>query len=472
MENNSEVNNKRVVKHFVLQEYVLDQRSREIVRGVSVGQKVATGKVHVIDDISQIYSFKKGEILVTEMTDPDWIEALAKAGAIITNKGSRLSHPAIVAQEYETPCIVGTSGYGVKATDVLQDGQEITVSCAEGYAYEGILPFHIEEKTVENFTMPRTKMLLIIQHSLGAFKKSFMPNDGVGLAREEFIISDTIRCHPMAFVRYPHVAQETRDAVDRISFGYSDKKQFFVDRLAEGIGKIGAAFYPKVVIPRFSDFKSNEYKNLTGGQEFEPSNERNPMIGLRGASRYRHPIYREAFELEVEAVKKVIEVFGLTNIIPMIPFVRTPEELDIVLNMMANRGLKRGKNGLKVFMMCEVPSNVILADEFASLVDGFSIGSNDLKQLVFGMDRDEETLRDIADERHPALKRAISYAIERLHLAGKPISICGEAPSYFPDFAQFLVECGIDSMSLEYGQPLLKTMMAVKEIEDKFAVSR
>lgn len=460
------------VRRFTLEQHILDAKSDKLVQGVSVGQKIHAGTVRVLDDSSQGDSFQEGEILVTEMTDVDWLPIMRNAAGIVTDKGSRLSHPAIIAQEYEIPCIVGTSGHGVKATDVLKTGDEVTISCAEGetgFGYKGILPFHVAEDVIENFWMPRTKILLILQHALGAFRKCSIPNNGVGLARLEFIITDCVRAHPMAFARYPHIRPATRELLDKISAGHSDKQQFFIDTLAEGIGRIAAAFYPKIVIPRYSDFKGIEYKNLPGGAEFEPTNERNSMIGLRGAARYLHPIYREAWELENEAMKKVRDVFGFTNVVPMIPFVRTPEQLEAVLKGMASQGLKRGVNGLQVYMMCEVPSNVILADEFASLVDGFSIGSNDLTQLVFGMDRDEESLIGIADERHPALKKCVAHAIERLHLQGKPISICGEAPSYFPDFAQFLVECGIDSMSLEYGQPLLKTMMAVKEMEENLS---
>ena len=395
---------------------------------------------------------------------------MKKTAAIVTNRGGRTSHAAIVSRELGIPAVVGTE----RATEVLGDGDEVTVSSAEGdsgYVYRGLLKFSVQEVDLGQLGRPRTKIMLNVADPAGVFALSAIPNDGVGLAREELIISHAIRIHPMALIRFDSLTDQTAKAeIARLTAGYADKSQYFVDKLAEGVGMIAAAFYPKDVIVRLSDFKSNEYANLIGGTEFEPREE-NPMLGFRGASRYYDDRYREGFALECRAMRKAREEMGLTNIKLMIPFVRTLDEGERVLAEMAKHGLKRGENGLEVYVMCEIPSNVLLADEFARIFDGFSIGSNDLTQLTLGVDRDSELVARIFDERNPAVKKLVSSVIRTARAHGVKIGICGQAPSDYPEFAQFLVEEGIDSMSLN-PDAVMKTMVKVVEIEQKMGETR
>ncbi len=448
-----------------LEVYKLLKRGRVIAVGRSVGNKIASGKARVITDIKNISSFEKGEILVTEMTDPDWEPIMKIAKAIVTERGGRTCHAAIVARELGVPAVVGAQGILEKVTT----GMEITVSCAEGedgYIYEGILPFEVEKIKIQELPQTKTKVMMILGNPEEAFKNALIPNDGVGLARLEFIINSYIQIHPMALVRFEKIEdKETRDRIEDLTYGYPDKPSYFVDKLAEGIATIAAAFYPKPVIVRMSDFKSNEYANLIGGKYFEPP-EHNPMLGWRGASRYYHPNYREGFALECLAVKKVRETMGLNNVKVMIPFCRTPEEGLKVIEEMAKNGLKQGENGLEIYVMCELPVNVILADKFAEIFDGFSIGSNDLTQLVLGVDRDSELIAHLYDERNEAVKRMIAMAIEAAHKHNRVIGICGQGPSDYPDFAEFLVECGIDSISLT-PDTVLSGKLTILKAEEK-----
>ncbi|MCK4997667.1 phosphoenolpyruvate synthase [Candidatus Pacearchaeota archaeon] len=448
-----------------LEEYVMNKKGKILVAGSSVGARIGTGKVRVIKEVSGIHDFKKGEVLVTTMTDPDWEPIMKIASAIVTNKGGRTCHAAIISRELGIPCLVGTND----ATEKLKTGDNVTVSCAEGekgFVYDGICKFTIEKHNLGKVPKTKTKIMMNIGTPEQAFEQSFIPNDGVGLAREEFIINSHIRVHPNALINFNTLKDKAVKAkISEITKGYTDKKQFFVDKLAEGIGMLGAAFYPKDVIVRMSDFKSNEYRNLIGGEEYEPT-EDNPMIGWRGASRYYKEGYRAAFELECEAIKKVRNTFGLKNIKVMIPFCRTIEEGKKVQAIMAKKGLKRKTDGLEIYVMCEIPSNVILADQFAKIFDGFSIGSNDLTQLCLGLDRDSEIVSEIYDERNDAVKTLISTVISRAKKNHKKIGICGQAPSDFPDFAQFLVRCGIDSISLN-PDTMIKTRFKIAEQEKK-----
>jgi len=447
----------------VLETYQLGQRSAVLVSGRSVGEKIATGKVRVIQSAQHIGQFQEGEILVTDKTDPDWQPIMKKAAAIITNRGGRTCHAAIVSRELGVPAIVGTE----HGTDALKDGQMVTVSCAEGdagFVYEGALPFDVERTNLKDLGHPRTKVMMNLANPEEAFSLSFIPNSGVGLARMEFIITTYIKIHPLALTEFDQLADKSAKAeIERMTAGYADKPQFFVDKLAQGVAMLAAAFYPKDVILRLSDFKTNEYANLIGGKAFEPDEE-NPMLGFRGASRYYHPRYQAGFALECRAVKKVREEMGLTNLKLMIPFCRTIDEGRRVQEEMEKHGLKRGENGLEIYVMCEIPSNVILADEFAEIFDGFSIGSNDLTQLILGVDRDSEIVAPIFDERNPAVKKMIAQVIATCRAKGRKIGICGQAPSDFPEFAQFLVEHGIDSISLN-PDTVLKTTLAILETE-------
>jgi len=449
----------------VLEEYVLKKKSEILVEGSSVGAKIGSGKVRVIKDVSGIHSFKKGEVLVTEMTDPDWEPIMKIAGAIITNKGGRTCHAAIISRELGIPCIVGTNN----ATEKLKTGQEVTVSCAEGekgFVYKGKLKHEIKKHNLGKIPKTKTKIMMNLGTPEQAFEQSFIPNEGVGLAREEFIINSHIKIHPNALIDYEKLKdRELKKKIDLLTIGYKDKKQFFIDKLAEGIGMIAAAFYPKDVIVRTSDFKTNEYRNLIGGKYYEPK-EDNPMIGWRGASRYYNKNYQKAFELECQAFKKVRNEFGLKNVKIMIPFCRTIEEGKKVQTIMAKYGLKRGKDGLQIYVMCEIPSNIILADEFSKIFDGFSIGSNDLTQLTLGLDRDSEIIADVANEKNEAVKIFISEAIKKAKKNKRKIGICGQAPSDFPDFAQFLVKQGIDSISLN-PDTVIKTTLKIAEQEKK-----
>ena len=451
----------------VLEVYHLQQRGPVRVRGRSVGEKIASGPVRVIKDAHHLQTFQAGEVLVTDKTDPDWEPIMKKAAAIVTNRGGRTCHAAIVSRELGLPAIVGTEN----GTEALRDGQMVTVSCAEGdtgFVYDGALDFDIERIELGELPRPATQVMMNIGNPDEAFTLSLLPNDGVGLAREEFIISTTIKVHPLALLDYDTLDDAAVKAdIDRLTVGYRDKAQFFVDRLAQGVAMIAAAFYPKDVIVRLSDFKSNEYADLIGGQRYEPTEE-NPMLGFRGASRYYDPRYQAGFALECQAMRKVRDDMGLTNLKLMVPFCRTVEEGRKVLVEMARHGLKRGENGLEIYVMCEIPSNVILADAFADIFDGFSIGSNDLTQLVLGVDRDSEIVAHIFDERDAAVKTVIAHVIQVAKAKGRKIGICGQAPSDYPEFAQFLVEQGIDSISLN-PDAVLKTWLAIADMEQQLA---
>lgn len=425
----------------------LTQEGTLLLSGAAIGDAIATGSACVIRDPADIENFRDGAILVTEMTDPDWVPIMTRASGIVTDHGGTTSHAAIVSRELGIPAVVGTS----TATEVLKEGQDITLSCAEGdqgHIYEGTLTFETEEIDLGTLPATRTAVMVNIASPAAAFQWWRLPAAGVGLARMEFIINNLIKIHPMALVHPEQVTSE-KDLrqIHELTRGYDDPKDFFVDTLALGIAKLAAPYHPQPVIVRLSDFKTNEYAHLIGGSAFEHSEE-NPMLGFRGASRYYSPQYREGFELECRALKRVREQIGFTNIVIMVPFCRTPAEADRVLAVMAENGLVRGENGLQVYMMCEVPSNVILAEEFATRFDGFSIGSNDLTQLVLGVDRDSEELAALFDERDDAVKSMISEAIQKAHAANIKIGICGQGPSNYPDFAAFLVDEGIDSISL------------------------
>jgi pyruvate, water dikinase len=451
----------------VLEEYKLEKTGKIILKGQSVGNKIGKGKGNRIMDIKEIDKFKKGEVLITDMTDPDWEPIMKIASAIITDKGGRTCHAAIVSRELGIPCVVGTND----ATKVLKTGQALTISCAEGeegHIYEGEIPFQVIKHNLKDFKRPKTKIMMNIGSPEIAFANSFIPNDGVGLAREEFIFANTIKVHPLALINYAKITdKKVKKQIDEITVGYKDKKQFCIDKLAEGIAMIGAAFFPKPVIVRLSDFKTNEYANLIGGREYEPV-ESNPMIGWRGASRYYDPKYIEAFGLECKALMKVRNEMGLNNVKIMIPFCRTVAEGKEVIKVMESYGLKQGVNGLEVYVMAEIPTNIILADKFAEVFDGFSIGSNDLTQLTLGIDRDSGILHiaGVSNEKNESVKELIRQLIKVGKKTGRKVGICGQGPSDFPDFAQFLVECGIDSISLN-PDTVIKTSIAIKEQEDK-----
>jgi pyruvate,water dikinase len=447
-----------------IETYRLKARPGEpIVTGRSVGDRIGQGPVRVIKSVKDLHRFRDGEVLVADKTDPDWEPSMKKAAAIVTNRGGRTCHAAIVSRELGLPAVVGTE----TATERLKDGQVVTVSCAEGdtgHVYEGIVPFEIERHSFAESGRPRTKIMMNVGNPDEAFRLSFVPNDGVGLAREEFIISNHVKIHPMALLDYDKLTDaDTKDEIDRLTAGYDDKPAFFVEKLAQGVATIAAAFWPKDVIIRLSDFKTNEYANLVGGAPYEPTEE-NPMIGFRGASRYYDPRYRDGFALECHAMKMVRDDMGLTNLKIMVPFCRTVEEGRKVVAEMARHGLKQGENGLEIYVMCEIPSNVILAREFAEVFDGFSIGSNDLTQLILGVDRDSEIVAHIFDERNPAVMRSVASVIRDAKAAGRKIGICGQAPSDYPEFAAFLVDCGIDSISLN-PDAVLRTTLAVAELE-------
>jgi len=449
----------------ILEEYILKQKSQVITTGLSVGTKIGAGKAHVIRSAKEIGSFKVGEVLITEKTDPDWEPIMKIASAIVTNKGGRTAHAAIVARELGIPAIVGTE----RGTEIIKTGTDVTVSCAEGEVgrvYKGKLKFEIRKIDLKRLKRPRTKIMMNVGNPDQAFEFSFIPTDGVGLAREEFIISSYIKVHPLALLRYNQLKdRKVKAIIDELAYPYKSKVDFFVEKLAQGVAMIAAAFYPKDVIVRMSDFKTNEYANLIGGSEFEPKEE-NPMLGWRGASRYYAGSYREAFGLECMAMKKARDEMGLKNIKLMIPFCRTVEEGKAVISEMKKYGLVQGKNGLEIYVMCEIPSNVILADDFAKIFDGFSIGSNDLTQLTLGLDRDSELISRLYDERNPAVKRLIWEVIHKAKRNKVKIGICGQGPSDHPDFAQFLVKCGIDSISLN-PDTVLKTTLSILEMENK-----
>ncbi|TWU20963.1 Phosphoenolpyruvate synthase [Novipirellula galeiformis] len=447
-----------------LQRYHLKQRSHPLLTGRSVGEKIASGPVRLVRDVHGLAAFREGEILVTDKTDPDWEPVMKRAAGIITNRGGRTCHAAIVSRELGVPAIVGT----LNATNVLQDGQQVTISCAEGetgIVYEGELPFEIETTDLTSMKRPETKIMMNVGAPDQVFALAAIPNDGVGLARQEFIITNTVKVHPQALLEFDQLDPPTKALVDEATAGYRDKPQFYIDRLAEGVAMIAAAFYPKDVILRLSDFKTSEYANLIGGAAYEP-HEANPMIGFRGASRYYHPRFQAAFGLECKAVQKVRQEMGLRNLKLMIPFCRTIEEAHKVQAEMAKFGLVRGQDELELYVMCEVPSNVILADQFAELFDGFSIGSNDLTQLTLGVDRDSEIVADLFNERNDAVKRSIASLIKTAKAHGVKVGICGQAPSDYPEFAEFLVNLGIDSMSLT-PDAVLKTRLHVLKAEEQ-----
>ncbi|MFT4310671.1 MAG: phosphoenolpyruvate synthase [Candidatus Woesearchaeota archaeon] len=448
-----------------LKEYILEEKGDELVKGKSVGERIGQGNVHVIKDVHNIHDFKAGEVLVTDMTDPDWEPIMKIAGAIVTNRGGRTCHAAIISRELGIPCVVGTND----GTDKLQSGQAVTVDCSqgsEGVIYKGKLKFSIKETDLRSLPNPKTKIMLNLGSPEQAFEKSFLPCEGVGLAREEFIINSYIKVHPLALLRFDELKDEqVKQQIADMTIGYAHKEDYFVEKLAEGVGMIAAAFYPKKVIVRLSDFKTNEYANLVGGKQFEPA-EDNPMIGWRGASRYYDPHYKEAFGLECRAMKKIRNEMGLTNLEIMIPFPRTLGEARKVIATMTEFGLKQGENGLRVIGMCEIPSNVILADQFLDIFDGFSIGTNDLTQLLLGVDRDSELVAHVYDERDETVKLMVKQVIETANRKGKYIGICGQAPSDYIEFAEFVVQCGIQTMSLN-PDTVIKTSIAVAELEKK-----
>lgn len=446
-----------------LESYVLEARGEILTEGRSVGERIASGAVKRIENLTHLAEFKPGQVLVADTTTPDWEPVMKTAAAIVTNRGGRTCHASIIARELGIPAVVGTGD----ATTTVPDGEVVTVSCAEGdtgRVYKGAVGFHVDRIEVGDVARPRTQIMLNLGNPDLAFKTSFLPNDGVGLARMEFIISEYIKVHPLALLHPEKVDDpEARRTIDRLTQGYTDGSSFFVERLSEGIGTIAAAFWPKPVVVRMSDFKSNEYASLLGGRGFEPS-EANPMIGFRGASRYAHPAYAEGFALECRAMRRVRDVMGLTNVILMLPFVRRVAEADLVLQTMADLGLRRGENGLKVYAMCEIPNNVILIDQFAKRFDGFSIGSNDLTQLTLGVDRDSEIVAFDYDERDEGVKEMIRLAVAGCRRNGIHSGLCGQAPSDYPDMAEFLVRVGIESMSLN-PDTVVKTTRQVLELE-------
>jgi len=455
--------------YSVVEEYKLEKASKILITGQSVGSKIGAGEVNRIMNVKDISKFKKGQVLVTDMTDPDWEPIMKIASAIVTDKGGRTCHAAIISRELGIPCVVGTE----VASKTLKSGMKVTVDCAEGdkgHVYEGILKFKINTTNIKNMTKPKTKVMMNIGSPDIAFSTSFIPNEGVGLARIEFIINNAIKAHPLALMAYPKLKdKKALKEIENITTGYKDKKQFFIDKLSEGVAMIAAAYYPKDVIVRLSDFKTNEYANLIGGTEFEPI-ESNPMIGWRGASRYYDPKFAPAFALECQALKKVRDELGLTNLKIMIPFCRTVAEGIKVKEIMAKNGLVQGQNSLEIYVMAEIPTNIILAEEFAKEFDGFSIGSNDLTQLMLGIDRDAGQLQVAgpSNEKNESVKWMIKRLIEIGKKTKTKIGICGQAPSDFPDFAQMLVEEGIDSISLN-PDTVIKTSIAIAEKEKEIA---
>ena len=442
-------------------------QAQTLVSGRAIGASVSSGVARVIKDPGEISRFEAGDLLITERTDPDWEPILKRASGVVTDQGGRTCHAAIIAREMGITAIVGTGD----GTQRIHDGDAITISCCEGdvgRVYRGNLPFSVTEQAIDDLPATRTRILINVGNPEEAFNLAAIPCDGVGLARLEFIIANHIKVHPLALLQPERVADaQQRQQIARLTAGHTSPAEYYVDLLAQGMARIAAAFYPRPVILRFSDFKSNEYARLLGGAAFEP-NEENPMLGWRGASRYYAPVFRAAFALECQALKRVRDAMGLTNVIPMVPFCRTPEEGDRVLAEMARSGLVRGENGLEVYVMCELPSNVIAAEAFAERFDGFSIGSNDLTQLTLGLDRDSALVAELFDERHPTVKSMIRLAIQSAKRCGRKIGICGQAPSDYPDFARFLVEEGIDSISLN-PDAVIATRLEVARIEASLA---
>jgi pyruvate,water dikinase len=437
-----------------------------LVTGQAVGEKIGAGRVRVVREADELQEVKDGDVLVARLTDPDWEPVMRRVSAIVTDQGGRTAHAAIVSREFGIPCIVGSGN----ATDVLGNGDEVTVVCAEGpegHVYSGRVAFSVEKIVAASVPRTRTKVMLTLGDPAGAFQTSFIPNDGVGLARTEFIVTNHIGIHPMALARYPNLKDPlvVQEIASRI--GDEEPREFFIRRFSEGVGRIAAAFYPKPVIVRTSDFKTNEYARLLGGNEFEPKEE-NPMLGFRGACRYYDPRYADGFALECAALLRTRKEMGLTNIKIMIPFVRTVAESKRVIEVMAHQGLKQGDDGLEIYAMCELPSNVTRADEFLRIFDGYSIGSNDLTQLVLGIDRDSGTVSHLFDENNRAVLALIVEAIDEAFIARKPIGICGQAPSDFPDFARWLVERGITSISLS-PDTAIKTALVIADEEEKIS---
>ncbi|WP_372874768.1 phosphoenolpyruvate synthase [Pseudomonas sp.] len=430
-----------------LKSYHLKSKGAKLVEGLSIGDAVVAGQVCLIRSARDIERFVDGAILVTESTDPDWVPVMKRAAAIVTDHGGRTSHAAIVSRELGLPAIVGTGN----ATEILHDDQEVTVSCAEGdegFVYAGIGEFDVKTLSLDDIPKTRTAVMLNLANPAAALRWWRLPADGVGLARMEFVVGNHIKVHPMALVRFDTLRdEEAKQRITELTRGYADKSDYFVDRLARGLARIAAVYHPKPVIVRMSDFKTNEYANLIGGVEFEPKEE-NPMLGFRGASRYYSPRYREGFALECRAIRRLREAMGFTNVVLMIPFCRSTKEADRVLEVLAENGLRRGENGLEIYVMCEIPSNVVLGKAFAERFDGFSIGSNDLTQLTLGVDRDSDELAELFDEQDEAVKWMIRTVIEAAHGSAAKVGLCGQAPSDHPAFAEFLVACGIDSMSV------------------------
>ncbi|MDD3013353.1 MAG: phosphoenolpyruvate synthase [Candidatus Gastranaerophilales bacterium] len=453
-------------ERYKVHTYKLKEKGKVIAEGRSVGNKIASGKARILNSPSESDKLQPGEILIADMTNPDWDPIMKRAAAIVTNKGGRTSHAAIIAREIGVVAVVGTGN----ATETIKDGQEITVSCIEGengLIYEEKLDWDEKEVDTKNIKMPKTQVMLILGDPDQAFNLSFLPNRGVGLMRLEFVINNAIRIHPMALVKFDQLKdQEAKQQIENMTFGYTNKEDYFVDKLSQAVATIAAAFYPNDVIVRMSDFKTNEYANLIGGKEFEPP-EDNPMLGFRGASRYYNSRYKEGFNLECKAMKIVREDMGLTNVKLMIPFCRTVEEAKKVIETMEEFGLKRSENDLELYMMVEIPSNVILADEFAKYFDGFSIGSNDLTQLTLGIDRDSEIVSSLFNENDDAAKKLITMAIKKANETHTKIGLCGQAPSDYPEFAQFLVEQGINSISFN-SDALINGINNINEAETKF----
>ena len=455
---------------FLKQYSLQENRPQALVKGRAVGSRVASGKARVIDSAEFLHEFKEGEVLVADMTTPDWEPIMKKAAALVTNRGGRTCHAAIIARELGIPAVVGTE----KATDLIKNGADLTVSCIEGdegRVYAEALQFTETEVEIGDLTLPKTKLKMNLGNPEQAFIVNKIPNQGVGLARMEFIISNSIKVHPQALLNPNKVTDlSVKKQITEITAGYENGREFFIDKLSEGIASIAAGFYPKQVVLRLSDFKTNEYATLIGGDIFE-EDEENPMLGFRGAARYNDAEYKESFALECEAVKQVRENLGLDNVVIMIPFCRTVDEASLVIDNLAMNGLKRGENGLQIFMMVELPSNVLLMDEFAEYFDGFSIGTNDLTQLVLGVDRDSHKVAFEYDERNSAVKKMVKMAIEGAKRNNKPIGICGQAPSDYPEFADFLVKEGVTSMSLN-PDSILDTIPIVFEAEEEIKLSK
>lgn len=446
---------------MVLETYILEGTGKQLTAGNSVGSKIGLGAAHLIKNVNELDNFKEGEILVTEMTDPDWEPVMKKAAAIVTNSGGRTCHAAIVSRELGIPCLVGTR----TATQAIKNQEKITVDCSGGeigYVYRGALKYRVEKYYLDKLPKLPVKLMMNVGEPSSAFKHSFLPNDGIGLARLEFIINNYIRIHPLALLNFSKLDDSLKKEIEEASPGYDNKREFFINRLAQGVGQIAAAFYPKQVIVRLSDFKSNEYANLLGGAAYEPV-ENNPMLGWRGASRYYSKAFLPAFKMELEAMQKVIYDFGLDNIALMVPFCRSLEEADLVTEIMKRYQLDKKAD---FYMMCEIPSNVILVEEFSKYFDGFSIGTNDLTQLLLGVDRDSELVSHIYDERNLAVKRFVADFIKRAHKCHKKVGICGQAPSDYPEFAAFLFENKIDSISLT-PDSIMKTYNSLAKLKRK-----